>query len=46
MALARDTIAPPELERQVAFEMELLIEQHDTLERQIARAEARVAEEV
>ena len=44
VALARDTIAPPELERQIAFEMELLIEQHDTLERQIARAEARVAE--
>jgi len=43
IALAKDTIAPPELERQVAFEMELLIAQHDLLERQIAEAEARVA---
>lgn len=42
-ALARTTVAAPELERQVAFEMELLIEQHETLERQIERAEAHLA---
>jgi transposase len=43
VALARQTIAPPELSEQLAFEMELLIAQHDLLERQIAAAEARVA---
>lgn len=43
VALAKETIAPPELERQMAFEMELLIDQHDLLEHQIAEAEARVA---
>lgn len=42
-ALARQTIAPPELEAQIAFEMDLLIAQHDLLERQIEVAEARVA---
>ena len=34
-ALAKDTIAPPELEAQIGFEMELLIAQYDLLERQI-----------
>jgi transposase len=38
--LARTSVAAPQLERQVAFQMELLIEQHQTLERQIERAEA------
>ena len=42
-AAARTTVAPPELDQQVAFEMALLIAQHDFLERQIAQADARVA---
>jgi transposase len=42
-ALAKDTIAPPELAAQIGFEMALLIAQHDLLEQQIAAAEARVA---
>jgi len=42
-ALAKETIAPPELAEQIGFEMELLIAQHDLLERQIEAAEARVA---
>ncbi len=42
-ALARETIAPPELAAQIGFEMELRIAQHDLLEQQIAAAEARVA---
>ena len=42
-ALAKDTMAPPELAAQIGFEMELLIAQHDLLEQQIAAAEARVA---
>lgn len=42
-ALAKDTIAVPELEAQLGFEMRLLIEQYDSLGRQIALAEARVA---
>jgi transposase len=42
-ALARDTIAPPELAPQIGFEMALLIAQHDLLEQQIAQAEERVA---
>jgi transposase len=42
-ALAKDTIAPPELAPQIGFEMELLIAQHDLLDQQIAAAEARVA---
>jgi transposase len=42
IALARQTIAPPELEGQVRFEMALLIEQHDLLDRQIEDAESRV----
>lgn len=41
--LAQRTIAVGELEDQVAFEMQLLIAQHDVLERQIAQAEGRVA---
>lgn len=41
--LAATTVAAPELDRQVAFEMELLIEQYETLERQIAKAEAHLA---
>jgi transposase len=42
-ALAKDTMAPPELAAQIGFEMQLLIAQHDLLEQQIAAAEARVA---
>lgn len=42
-ALAKDTIAPPELAPQLGFEMGLLIAQHDLLEQQIAAAEAQVA---
>lgn len=42
--LAQETIAPPELDAQMAFEVKLLIEQHDLLERQIEAAEKRVAE--
>ena len=41
--LAQDTIAVPELEEQLGFEMRLLIEQYDALSRQIALAEERVA---
>lgn len=42
--LVRETIAPPELDAQAAFEVELLIEQYDLLSRQIQVAEKRVAE--
>jgi transposase len=42
-ALAKDTIAPPELAQQIGFEMGLRIAQHDLLEQQIDAAEARVA---
>jgi transposase len=42
-ALATETIAAPELERQIAFEMRLLVAQHDLLETQIAEAEAQIA---
>jgi transposase len=42
-AAARTTVAPAELDRQIGFEMELLIEQHQTLGRQIERAEAHLA---
>ena len=42
-ALAKETIAPPELAAQIGFEMELRIAQHDLLEQQIDVAEARVA---
>jgi transposase len=41
--LAEGTVAPPELEEQVGFELALLIEQHDLLEGQIAQAESRIA---
>jgi transposase len=42
--LTQDTIAPPELDGQMAFEIGLLIEQYDLLAKQIEAAEARVAE--
>lgn len=41
--LATETIAAPELAAQQAFEMRLLIAQHDLLEAQIAEAEAQLA---
>jgi transposase len=41
--LARESVAAPEMEAQVAFEMRLLIQQHDFLDRQIAEAEAQLA---
>ena len=41
--LAADSIAVPELATEVAFEVGLLLEQHDLLEQQIERAEAHVA---
>jgi transposase len=40
---AADSIAVPELEAEVAFEVGLLLDQYDLLERQIADADARVA---
>ena len=43
-AAAKTTVAPRELDAQVAFEMELLISQHDFLEQQLERADARLAE--
>lgn len=42
--LARETVAPPELDAQVELEVQLLIEQYDLLGRQIEIAEKRVAE--
>jgi transposase len=42
-ALAKDTIAAPELAEQIAFQMRLLIAQHDLLGAQIAEAEAHLA---
>jgi transposase len=42
--LARETIAPPELDAQAGFEVQLLIEQYDLLGGQIELAEQRVAE--
>lgn len=42
--LAKETIAPAELDKQVAFEVRLLIEQYDLLSQQIDAAERRVAE--
>ncbi|HKC19145.1 MAG TPA: transposase, partial [Candidatus Dormibacteraeota bacterium] len=42
--LAKQTIAPPELDEQMAFEVSLLIEQYDLLTKQIETAERRVAE--
>ncbi len=41
-ALAQDTMAAPELATQIAFQMRLLIAQHDLLEAQIAEAEQHV----
>jgi transposase len=41
--LAKASVAAPELEHQVAFEMHLLVAQHDLLDRQVADADARVA---
>ncbi|HEU0251076.1 MAG TPA: IS110 family transposase [Solirubrobacteraceae bacterium] len=41
--LAQTSVAAPELEQQVRFEMRLLIAQHDLLDQQIASADARVA---
>jgi len=42
-ALAERSVAVPELEEQAAFEIQLLIAQHDLLDSQIEQAEARVA---
>jgi transposase len=42
-AAAAETIAVPELDAEVAFEVGLLLDQYDLLERQIADADARVA---
>lgn len=42
-AAAADSIAVPELEAEVALEVELLLDQYDLLEPQIAAADARVA---
>ena len=42
-AAAQRTVAAPELEAQVGFEMELLIARHDFLEQQLAQADARLA---
>src|SRR6266508_2124243 len=42
-AAAADSIAVPELDAEVAFEVGLLLDQYDLLERQIADADARVA---
>ncbi len=42
--LVQHTIAPPELDEQMAFEVRLLIEQYDLLAQQIEAAEKRVAQ--
>jgi transposase len=42
-AAAADSIAVPELDAEVAFEVGLLLDQYDLLEGQIAQADARVA---
>jgi len=42
--LVKDTIAPPELDAQMGFEVGLLIQQFDLLEKQIEIAEQRVSE--
>jgi transposase len=42
-AAARESIAVPELEAEIAFEVRLLLERFDLLERQIAEADAHVA---
>jgi transposase len=43
VTLAQDSIAAPELARQIGFQMRLLIAQHDLLESQITQAEAHLA---
>ncbi len=43
LAQGGESVAAPELEAQVAFEMRLLIQQHDFPERQIAEAEVQLA---
>jgi transposase len=43
VTLAQDSIAAPELARQIGFQMRLLIAQHDLLESQITQAEAQLA---
>jgi transposase len=43
-AAAADSIAVPELDAEVAFEVRLLLDQHDLLERQITDADRRVAD--
>lgn len=43
-AAAATSIAVPELDAEVAFEVDLLLDQYDLLERQIEAADARVAE--
>jgi transposase len=43
-AAAADSIAVPELDAEVAFEVGLLLDQYDLLERQIEEADTRVAE--
>lgn len=42
--LAGETIAPPELDEQMAFEVQLIIEQYDLLGKQVEVAESRVAD--
>ncbi len=42
-AAAADSIAVPELDAEVAFEVDLLLDQYDLLERQITAADRRVA---
>jgi transposase len=42
-ALAERSVAPPELEEQTAFEISVLVSQHDLLESQINLAETRLA---
>ena len=41
--LAQETIAPPEMDEQMAFQVDLLIQQYDLLAKQIELAEDRVA---
>lgn len=41
--MAKETVAPPELDEQMAFQVRLLIQQFDLLEKQIEIAEQRVA---
>ena len=41
--VAKETIAPPELDTQMGFEVGMLIQQFDLLDKQIEIAEQRVA---